>query len=70
MIVCRVSPADLTQFDAKSSSGIRNRSVALRRREWPISFGASGYVALYRLQQDVALVVAVRHQKEVGYQPS
>lgn len=39
-------------------------------REWPISFGASGYVALYRLQQDTALVVAVRHQKEVGYQPS
>ena len=38
-------------------------------QEWPISFGASGYVALYRLQQDVALVVAVRHQKEVGYQP-
>ena len=39
-------------------------------QEWPISFGASGYVALYRLQQDVAFVVAVRHQKEVGYQPS
>ncbi|WP_299031467.1 type II toxin-antitoxin system RelE/ParE family toxin [uncultured Sulfitobacter sp.] len=38
-------------------------------REWPISFGASGYVALYHLQQDVALVVAVRHQKEVGHQP-
>lgn len=38
--------------------------------EWPISFGASGCVALYHLQQDVALVVAVRHQKEVGYQPS
>ena len=39
-------------------------------REWPISFGASGYVALYRLEHDVALVVAVRHQKEVGYQLS
>jgi len=39
-------------------------------REWPISFGASGYVALYRLEKDVALVVAVRHQKEVGYQLS
>lgn len=38
-------------------------------REWPISFGASGYVALYRLHKNVALVVAVRHQKEVGYQP-
>ena len=36
-------------------------------QEWPISFGASGYAALYRLQQDVALVVAVKHQKEVGY---
>lgn len=39
-------------------------------QEWPISFGASGYVALYHLQQDVALVVAVRHQKEVGYLPT
>ena len=38
--------------------------------DWPISLGASDYVALYRLQQDVAMVVAVRHQKEVGYQPS
>jgi plasmid stabilization system protein ParE len=37
-------------------------------QEWPINFGASGYVALYRLQQNAALVVAVRHQKEVGYQ--
>ena len=37
-------------------------------REWPISFGASGYVALYRLEKGVALVVAVRHQKEAGHQ--
>ena len=36
-------------------------------REWPINFGASGYVALYRLDDREALVVAVRHQKEVGY---
>lgn len=36
-------------------------------REWPISFGASGYLALYRLEADVAVVLAVRHQKEVGY---
>jgi plasmid stabilization system protein ParE len=39
-------------------------------QEWPISFGASGYVALCRLGQEVALVAAVRHQKEVGYQTS
>lgn len=37
-------------------------------QEWPISFGASRYVALYRLEKDAALVVAVRRQKEVGYQ--
>lgn len=36
-------------------------------REWPINFGASGYVVLYRLHQDVALIVAVRHQKECGF---
>ena len=36
-------------------------------QEWTISFGARGYIALYRLQQDVALVVAVWHQKEAGY---
>ena len=33
----------------------------------PISFGASGYVVLDRLDRNVALVVAVRHQKEVAY---
>ena len=38
-------------------------------RNWPISFGASGYVALYRLDRDTGVVVAVRHQKEVGYHP-
>ncbi|ADZ69304.1 type II toxin-antitoxin system RelE/ParE family toxin [Polymorphum gilvum] len=36
-------------------------------REWLIGFGDSGYVALYRLDGDVAVVLAVRHQKEAGY---
>jgi len=36
-------------------------------REWPISFGGSGYVVLYRWDQKVAIIVAVRHQREVGY---
>ena len=39
-------------------------------QEWSISFSASGNIALYRLQQNVALVVAVSHHKEVSYQPS
>lgn len=36
-------------------------------REWLIDFGDSGYVALYRLDGDTAVVLAVRHQREAGY---
>jgi len=37
-------------------------------REWPINFGNTGYVALYHYDGKTALIVAVRHQKEVGYE--
>ena len=36
-------------------------------REWLIGFGDSGYVVLYRLDGDSAVVLAVRHQKEAGF---
>ena len=36
-------------------------------REWLIGFGDSGYVVLYRLDGDWAVVLAVRHQREAGY---
>ncbi|MBI5333249.1 MAG: type II toxin-antitoxin system RelE/ParE family toxin [Burkholderiales bacterium] len=36
-------------------------------REWVIDFGDSGYVARYRIDGDAVTVLAVRHQKEVGY---
>lgn len=36
-------------------------------REWRIEFGNSGYVVLYHYDGNVAVIVAVRHQKEVGY---
>lgn len=36
-------------------------------REWPVPFGDSGYVLLYRYDGNTALVVAVRHQREIGY---
>lgn len=36
-------------------------------REWLIDFGDSGYVALYRLAGDEVVILAVRHQREVGY---
>ena len=36
-------------------------------REWLIDFGDSGYIALYRFDGQTAVIVAVRHQKEIGY---
>ena len=36
-------------------------------REWPVPFGDSGYVVLYRYDGNIALIVAVRHQREIGY---
>lgn len=36
-------------------------------REWLIPFGDSGYIVLYRLEGDLAVILAVRHQREAGY---
>lgn len=40
-------------------------------RELTISYGRSGYVALYRFvaSQDQVRVLAIRHQRELGFQP-
>ena len=36
-------------------------------REWLINFGNSGYIVLYHFDGQNAVILAVRHQKEVGY---
>jgi plasmid stabilization system protein ParE len=36
-------------------------------REWIIDFGGSGYVARYHLDDSAITILAVRHQKEVGF---
>ena len=36
-------------------------------RERVISFGEGGYVVLYRLDGETAVILAVRHQREAGY---
>lgn len=36
-------------------------------REWLVDFGDSGYIALYHYDGRMAVILAVRHQKEVGY---
>ena len=45
------------------------RSVEGELRELVISFGRTGYVALYRFvpARDQVRILAVRHQRELGY---
>ena len=35
-------------------------------RDWPINFGDSGYVVLYRNEGDFVTILSLRHQKEVA----
>lgn len=46
------------------------RKVDDRYRELVISHGRSGYLALYRYDpsEDLVLVLAIRHQREQGYE--
>ena len=47
------------------------RPAAGRMRELVISRGRTGYLALYRYDEaeDRVLIVAIRHQREAGYDP-
>lgn len=36
-------------------------------REWPVSFGNSGYIVLYRIDDNAVTILAVRHQRETGW---
>lgn len=36
-------------------------------REWLIDFGDSGYVVRYHIDGDAVTILAIRHQKEVGF---
>ncbi len=37
------------------------------QRELLVPFGVSGYVLLYRIEKNIVYILAVRHQREVGY---
>lgn len=36
-------------------------------RDWIIDFGDSGYVARYRVDAAEVVILAIRHQREVGF---
>jgi plasmid stabilization system protein ParE len=71
-------PAALAAVDAIQSAvdnlaahPLVGRRVEGDLRELVISFGATGYIALYRfvVQQDQVRLLALRHQREIGYLP-
>jgi plasmid stabilization system protein ParE len=71
-------PAALAAADAIQSAvenldahPLVGRRIEGDLRELVISFGATGYIALYRfvVQQDQVRVLALRHQREIGYLP-
>ena len=36
-------------------------------REWIIDYGEGGYVALYQFDGSSIVILAIKHQKEIGY---
>ena len=71
-------PAALAALDAIESAvanlaihPLVGRRIEGDLRELVISFGETGYIALYRfvVQQDTVRVLAIRHQREIGYLP-
>lgn len=42
-------------------------NMADEYRELLIEFGDSGYIALYQFDDDLVTILALRHQKEIGY---
>lgn len=43
------------------------KDMAPEFREWPVDFGNSGYLVLYRFNGVTAVILAIRHQSETGY---
>ncbi len=62
----------LDAVDVLAAHPFVGRAARDGHRELVISRGRTGYVALYRFdeEEDRVLVAAIRHQREAGYDPS
>jgi plasmid stabilization system protein ParE len=60
-----------TAVDTLAAHPLIGRRVEGDLRELVISFGVTGHIALYRfvVQEDTVRVLALRHQREIGYLP-
>ena len=56
---------NVLQFQSEIGRPINDMPTEFR--EWIIDFGDSGYVVRYRIDSELVIILAVRHQKEVGY---
>jgi hypothetical protein len=65
----RSGPVPQRGFFREPGGSLNNHPRVLGLRELLISYGKSGYVALYSYEQrqDVVLVLAIPHQREAGY---
>ena len=64
-------PAIASAVEHLAAHPLVGRRVEGDLRELVISFGATGHIALYRfvVQRDEVRVLALRHQREIGYLP-
>lgn len=55
------------QIEAMPESGRPAEGRAPNERELVVTFGTGGYVVLYRVGADLAVILGIKHQREAGY---
>lgn len=60
----------LAVLEAQPRLGRQVAGLQPEFREWAIAFGASGYIARYHLEPDRIVILAIRHQREAGFDPT
>lgn len=60
----------LSAIEILRASPFIGRPVRAALRELVISYGRSGYVALYRVTRTRVEVLGLKHQREAGYGPA
>ena len=57
----------ITLLEQQPGLGRPIEDLPVEFREWVIDFGDSGYVARYRVDSSTVTILALRHQREVGF---
>jgi plasmid stabilization system protein ParE len=70
-VAVAAAEAFLSGFENLAAHPLVGRRVEEDLRELVVSYGATGYIALYRVvvQRDEVRVLALRYQREIGYLP-